>query len=280
MKLNMTQRILLGFAVGAGAYLLYERYNRKSMNKVVTTAGTDSDEEPTTRQGKVEYILANVEADSAEEKSGFAGDRFRWNPLLGYDTPVGVVRETDAGEVMDISREGNLAHEVYFNADGVATDDPTAEAEAVLSEMTDAEIDLAYKMVKAKKNNPNMNFKALADRLNVPANERKMFNAVIGKRLNDIKALKKSPKWKVKWEARKQRLMEFFQGLRDDLTGGRGKSAPKGNAYGHATNRPVSRKKQKRDSFAQEVINRRGGSMWGGHRNDGAPTNMDAHTPM
>jgi hypothetical protein len=272
MNLTKNHKILLGIAIGGGlAYILWRR-NKAGQGMTTASTGVVDAENPTTREGKIEYILANADADSQEEMTGFDGDRFSYNPTLGYELPHGEVDVTNAGSEMILPREGNLAQEVFFNAEGDPTDDPTAEAEAVLNELTNNELNVAFKVTKAKKENPNVSETALANRFGAKA--KSIFENIVNKKLKDVKALKKSPKWKSKWEARKQKFADKIAGHE-----GRGKSA---EAFGRKLDRMEQRGekfidrltgKDRKKDFADQVTNRKDGAMWGGHRNDGQSTN-------
>lgn len=302
MKLTTTHKVLIGIALGGGvAYLLNKRKKAGAeavTQKVVTSAGAVEDaENPTSREGKVEYILTNADTSATEEASGFGGERFQYNPMLGYATPTGMMHETDAGAQMILSREGDLANEVFFNAEGEATDDPTEEAEGLVNEMTDEEVDLAYKMVKAKKNNPDLPASAIANKLGWGDGAKAMFAKVILPRIQDIKALKKSPKWKAKWEQRKAKFKAKLAKMQ-----GRGKSAQamerkidrmgdrldkRGGKIkdGMANRKDMTKEERQADrqatrenrqkNLANQVSGngRKEGAMWGGHRNDGTGTN-------
>jgi hypothetical protein len=268
MKLTKNNKIILGLALGFGsAYALY-KYNQQAVgavaSKTVTSNGQiDSAENPTTREGKVEYILANVEADAQEETSGFNGDRFQYNPMLGYALPVGEVQTERAGDLMTIGREGNLAPTTYFSADGSESGDPTVEADSIIAGMTTEEINVAYKIVKAKKNNPNLRYSEIMAKLGFGDGAKALFKGDIFPRLQDIKALKRSTTWKAKWEKRKDRLAKRIAKIEDRLDssslakplGGRGKG------------------KRRDNNFSDQVTNRTDGVMWGGHRGDGKSTN-------
>lgn len=290
MKLTTTQKVLIGVAVGGGvAYLLNKRKKAGSdlvAQKNVTASGTDeSTENTTTREGKVEYILANTETTATEEKSGFSGNRFQYNPILVYATPTGTIQETNSGAQMNLSKEDGLANEIYFNAEGEATDDPTVEAEGLVSEMTNEEVDLAYEMVKAKKNNPDLPASAIAKKLGWGDGAKAIFAKVILPRIQDIKALKKSPKWKQKWAERKAKLKSRIQSH-----AGRGKSAEamerKIDKMGKQLEKRGDKfadlisveKRERQRHFANQVAGngRKEGAMWGGHRNDGFSTNANS----
>lgn len=285
MKLTKNHKIFLGLVVGAAtAFLLNKRSKTTTGGTVaqrtpVSNGSTDSTEEPTTREGKIEYILANTDTTATDEQSGFSGDRFQYDPMLGYALPTGKVDVTNSGGEMTIGKEGNLANEVFFNADGEATDDPTVEADAIINELTDEEVDLAYKMVKAKKNNPNLTTTEVADKLGWGDGAKATWKEIIRARINDIKSLKKSPVWKAKWEARKQR---FAKRINQKVANGASQESitqkieQKGERLENRLENRLGMKNRNRASFQDEIINRKSGQMWGGHRSDGQSTNAGA----
>lgn len=326
MNLSHNNKILLAIAIGGGiAYALHRSNKSKDIKTTLASNGKVDAENPTTREGKIEYILANAETTSTEEKSGFTGERFAYNSKLGYLMPIGNIKETDSGAEMILPREGDLAQEVFFNAEGDTTDDPTEEAVAILNELTDEELDIAYKATKARKNNPQLSASEVAKKIGLQTESKKMFADIILPRLNDIKALRKSKKWKEKWQQRKQRFQQRVQGQIKGIKSSYNKNDVRSidkqipqdiydkcratyddkASFVRCVNKAVEGRRRKctqihrdkravakcmsgkgkgrglsdispRRTFAQQVTNRKEGSMWGGHRNDGNLASLTA----
>jgi hypothetical protein len=214
MKLTKNQKILLGIGVGVGLawFFLSNGKGKKSQNNSNGVADNSTDlAKPLakTREEKIEAILESVEATESETMTGFSGDRFEFDPTIGYAIPIGEVDIEGAGNEMIISREGNFANEIYFNADGEETDNPVEGAIAELNELTDMELDLIYACVMAKKQNPNVSISEIVAQ--VPVEERKKgeLSTFLKKKMNDVKSIKKSPRWKMFWSNRRKDRAKF-----------------------------------------------------------------------
>lgn len=205
MKLNSTNKIILGIAIGGGIAWLMSRKKSASTN-ASTTSGTK--EEPLTRDDKINFIIDNIVPSENEEQTGFSGERFEYDPKLGYALPFGTVQITNSGDEVTLPREGDLAQEVFFNAEGDLTADPTEEAESILNSLTDEELNVAYKIAKAKRKFGMVARKDLKRLANVGDRGIKLFDDVVKSSLNDIKALTKTPNWsKGRERRRKMRMM-------------------------------------------------------------------------
>lgn len=312
MKQN--HKILLGIGIGAGLAYVLHRMSKNNGNGATASIPSGASSEPT-RGEKEAFIIETLVPD--EDMTGIDGDRFRYDPTLGYELPVGTVHETDAGEEMILPREGNLAQEVFFNAEGMMADrgdrkvvhkmrpmetqdqvfaktkelplDPTAEAEGIMDEMTDEEVDMAYTVAKEMKIDPSMTKAEILEALGIDASKTGVFNKEIKPRLRVIKKLKNKPNWNSRWTARRAKMkkkfgsrigkgkgrpmMPFGHGVSDE------KRAKRCDAKCRATH-PFNKEKKRacvdkcttRESFKDKVTNRQDGAMWGGHRNDGKPT--------
>ena len=264
MKLTNNHKILLGLAIGGGiAWWLTRKKSATTNNSSTATAST----EDMTREEKVTYILENIETNLKEESTGFSGERFEYDPRLGYALPIGTVRVQSAGAEMTIPREGNLAQEVFFNADGEETNNPVEEAEAILDALTEEELNVAYKVSKARVQNPNITDDEIIKIANIDKKGQGLFLGLIKEKFNDVKALTKSPNWKKGLQKRQEMMgmsKEERKAYREQMRAGRTEKR----------NEKISSKSRRK--FNDEVINRKGGSMWGGYRNDGQPTNADA----
>ena len=264
MKLTNNHKIILGLAIGGGIawWLTGKKSATNSTTKIVSTP------EDLSREEKIGYILETMQPNDAEVSTGFSGERFEYDPRLGYSLPSGVVRTQSAGGEMVLPREGNLAQEVFFNADGEETDNPVEEAESILDALTNQELNIAFKMSKARRKNPKLTDEQIADIIKLSQKDRSFFKGIIKERFNDVKALSKHPNWrkglgrrlKMKGMSKEER-MAFREQLRAKRKDKRGKR----------------KERRKENNFRDEVINREGGSMWGGYRNDGRPTNSDAN---
>lgn len=285
MKLTNNHKILLGLVVGGGVAWLLSRRNSSSAS---TDAISSSAPEELSREDKVDFIIENIGTSNQDESSGFSGERFEYDPRLGYALPIGKVQETRASSEMTLMKEGNLANEVFFNADGEETDDPVEEAESILSELTDQELNIAFKVARARKNNPNLNEEALIKIANLNKEGQGIFLGLIKEKMNDVKGLQKSPNWK-KGIARRQEMRQKMKGMSKDerkafrmtfLENLRAKRKARRQERRGQTQESGMKKRPARASFKDEIINRQSGAMWGGYRNDGLPTNADARTSV
>lgn len=286
MKLTNNHKILLGLAIGGGIAWWLTR--KKSATATSTTSTISNTVEPKdlTREEKINYILDNVTTTPTEEKTGFSGERFEYDPKIGYAIPFGFVKVQSAGGEMVLPREGNLAQEVYFNAEGEATNNPVEEAEAILDAFTDEELNVAYKVAKARVKNPNISDEQLIKIANLKQKAQDLFLGLIKNKFNDVKALSKNPNWRkglaktkaYRFEKRKQRREKRKQ-RRKDRMGMMDMSKEKRRLKKQCRKKyGVGKDYRKclRTKFEDEVINRQNGAMWGGYRNDGMPTNADA----
>jgi hypothetical protein len=217
--MNKTQKILLAIGVGVGVAYLYRRYMmpKKSASATITdadissTTTTTSETEPTSRSEKEEYILDNAMASEKETMSGMDGVSFVFNPKLGKFYPKGT---------LTYGQEPAYYESIFYSADGdMKTNVPNAveNAESTLANMTDQELELAYRIVKYCKENPDSrgDMKKVIKGMNI-TNPRliEFINKKLNKSLNDIKIAKKDASWNEKWakkkEMRKKRRKDFF----------------------------------------------------------------------
>jgi len=217
--MNKTQKILLAIGVGVGIAYLYRRFMmpKKSASATITDADvsatptTTSETNPKTRSAKEEYILDNAMASETETMSGMDGVKFVWNPKLGKFYPTGTLTE---------GQEPAYYESIFYSADGdIKTNVPNAveNAESTLASMTDQELELAYRIVKYCKENPDAkgDMKKVIKGMRI-TNPRliEFINKKLRKNLNDIKIAKKDATWKQKWAKkrakRKQNRKEFF----------------------------------------------------------------------
>lgn len=269
MNLSNNQKILLGLAIGGGIAWWLSR--GKSTATKSASAPSEVEPESLTREQKIAFILDNIDATPSEETSGFSGDRFEFNPRLGYMMPVGKVDETYAGQEMIVPKEGNLANDVFFNAEGEETDNPVKEAEGILDSLTERELNVAFKIARAKRSNPNISDEQLAEISKLDKEGKGLFFGLIKNKLNDIKAMKKHPNWKKGLLNRKSK--EERQEARESR-----KEARAERKEARAEYKDMRFKGEGRKDFVSQVTNREGGSMWGGYRNDGKPTNANAYS--
>jgi hypothetical protein len=225
--MNKTQKILLAIGVGVGVAYLYRRYMmpKKSASATITDADvsatptTTSETDPKTRSAKEEYILDNAMASETETMSGMDGVKFVWNPQLGKFYPTGTLTE---------GQEPAYYESIFYSADGdMKTNVPNAveNAESTLGNMTDQELELAYRIVKYVRENPDArdDMEKVIKGMNI-TNPRliEFINKKLRKKLNDIKIAKKDVSWREKWakkrENRRKKRKEFFDrlGIRQD----------------------------------------------------------------
>lgn len=230
--MNKTQKILLAIGVGVGVAYLYRRYMmpKKSASATITdadistvtttTPSTTSETEPTSRSEKEEYILDNAMASETETMSGMDGVSFVFNPKLGKFYPKGT---------LTYGEEPAYYESIFYSADGdMKTNVPNAveNAERTLEKMTDQELELAYRIVKYCKENPDArgNMEKVITGMNI-TNPRliQFINKKLNKRLNDIKIAKKDASWKENWAKKKEmrikRRKDFFDkvGVKKDI---------------------------------------------------------------
>lgn len=228
MKLNRNAQILLGLAGGITLAYAYAKMKKSKVKSATSKSGSTTASNGVTRSEKIDYILENADSTTEEDKSGFGGDRFKFNPTLGYMLPTGVVHDDKASSEMDLSKEGDLANDIFFNAYGDPTDDPTAEAEAILNELSDKELNVAYVVVKERKNKPGIAISEIAKKGGMNSGGLEVLKTVIIPRINDIKALKKTPNWKEKMEQRKRFKAENKRRWNVDAPRPNGNSKKKG----------------------------------------------------
>lgn len=273
MKLSKNQKIIGGVIIGGAiAYGLYRIFMKDGSENLPTTEDKALDT-PLTRQEKIEYIIDNVGVSSKDEQSGFNGDRFVYDPTIGYSLPVGTIQETNSGGEMVISHEGNLANTIFFNAEGRKTADPTDEAEAILNELSDEQVDITYNVVKAGEMNPDLSIKDIVGQLGYDNAPNSVFGREINPKIQDVKALKKTTTWASSWKAKmlkrgnkanEKKNLRLIEKVEQRFNRALGLGKKRGVRKGTAM-RP------KRGAFANEVVNRESGRLWGGHRSDGKP---------
>lgn len=272
MKLTNNHKILLGLAIGGGiAWWLTRKKSATASTSIESTKAEDL-----SREDKIDYIVENIVTNQEESQTGFSGERFEYDPKLGYAIPFGIVRVNSAGEEITLPREGNLAQEVFFNADGEATNNPVEEAQAILDALTDKELNIAFKVAKAKRNNPELSDDEVLNKANVGEKAKSLFRGIVKEKFNDIKALSKHPNWKKGIRRRmemKGMSPEEKKAFREEM---------KAKRRERMKNRNKDRQGMvglgsSREKFKEEMVNRTGGAMWGGYRNDGQSTNAGAN---
>lgn len=190
MKLSGNQKIVLGLAIGGGLAWLFLGNQSKVKMKSDSSNQDNMINLAKTREEKIEYILDNLEANDTELKSGFSGDRFVFDPTIGYAIPVGYVDVQSAGDEMILPRNVNYANEVFFAADGESTNNPIDEAKAILNGLDDRDLNFVYICVLKRKNNPNVKFNEILSSMNIQYEEKDEIKKSVNKILNDIKSLK------------------------------------------------------------------------------------------
>lgn len=279
MKLNNNHKIILGLAIGGGiAWWLTRKKSATTTNSDAPVI-TDAKAEDLTREEKIDFILENTNANDTEVSTGITGERFQYDQKLGYSLPSGVVRITSAGKEITLPREGNLAQEVFFNADGEPTSDPVQEAQAILDGLTDEELNIAFKVARVKRNRPNISDEDALKMAKIKQKRKELFRGIIKEKINDLKALSKSPNWK-KGLIRKMKDRKAMQGMskeekmayRQELKAKRQGNRAKRKDRKEARKDRREAREEMQNQFSQQMTNREGGAMWGGYRNDGLPT--------
>lgn len=298
-----TNKILVVAGILGLAYIFLKRRKKTSntpleQNKNVLDA-TNQKVMPKTREDKINYIIENTEANIVEDKIGFDGTKLVWNAKLGKFYPVGTI---------NVQKMPNYADSVFSSAEGGMNLNPIQKAIESLQNLSDKELDLAVIVSKYRKDNPKAISEedALID---LGADEKskalKVLKEKIVPSLNDIKILKKSSNWKEKLQKYRELMQEKKAKRQDRLEKKLSKSrlekarAKRGNI---PTNKErfessvvisnknkigrldessefsgdkssVSEKKAYNDarqrSFAEQVITRKDGRLFGGIRLDG-----------
>ena len=233
MKKNA--KILIGVGLAGAGLWWYMNRKKKPSDDATTPEEKDtlkSTEEPSvdtntkdpkTREEKENYVIENTTSSDSEEKTGFDGDRFQFDPTVGYEMPVGTVVETGEGDTFDISMpesddfdvmssadgepdseyddldEYDDGYDIFFGIDDEPTDNPVAEAKAVVQALSNDELDSAVKVVKAVKSDPTQTQENVLATLGASG----MTLEKIARLLNDLKVLKKQPDWKTMYEQEK-----------------------------------------------------------------------------
>jgi flagellar hook protein FlgE len=262
------------------------------------------------REEKEEYILDNVFTSSQQEVSGFEGTRFVWNPTIGKMYPVGTIEVGQTPAYVDYVFSSADADNVNSVADSLPNSVETACK--ILKELNDQEIELLYQVVKKQQENPSIKNEeeALKEMGVTNDNILKVFRKKLKKQLNDLKILKKDANWNAKWTAQKnkriKRRNDFKERMGFDksvfekevarVCGRKPKvgrkaeykkcvesvaksisSKIKSEVREEVSNSPVSVKEQiteeRQQSFRNQIVNRRSGGMFAGHRWDGESNN-------
>ena len=237
MKLTKNYKIIIGVGLAGAGLWWYMNKGKKGSEGAVTPSPEDKDtldtattpsvdtgtKEPTTREEKENYVIENTTSSTVEDSTGFDGDRFQFDPTVGYEMPVGKVKSTNEGDTFDINMPSDDAFDVMSSADGEfnseyddlddyddgydifygiddePTDNPVAEAKAIVQSLDDAELGKAVQVVKTIKSDPSKIQSEVLSTL--VANE--SLKEKISRLLNDVKVLKKQPDWKAMYEQEK-----------------------------------------------------------------------------
>ena len=307
--MNNTQKILVAIGVGVGVAFIYNRYKKgkptTGSNATIKKENVNLQlpEETASanmsREEKEEYILDKVSATPQEVSSGFEGVRFVWNPNIEKMYPIGTIEEGQQptfGEIFN-SAEGDVLADIPSSVEN---------AESSLKDLTDQELELIFRITKIMNENPSITSeeKAISQMGISNPNIVKLVRQKLRKRLNDIKIMKKDRNWRAKWESRKEkrrnRRKEFSEKMGFDKElfdrqvlkscGGRFRSKAdrkkcvekvankmrsrlRTDVRAEISSAPVSVKEEvnntRQKSFSQQVINRKEGGMFAGHRWDG-----------
>lgn len=262
------------------------------------------------REEKEEYILDNAFSTNQEDVSGFEGTRFVWNPTIGKMYPVGTIEVGQTPAYVDYVFSSADANNVNSVASSVPN--AVDNACMILKELNDQELELLYQVVKKQQENPSIknDEEALKEMGVTNENIFKVFRKKLKKRLNDIKILKKDKGWNAKWSEKKNKRvkrrndfkerMGFDKSIFDKevarVCGRKPKvgrkaeykkcvqsvaksisSKIKTEVRDEVSNSPVSVKdkitQERQQSFRKQVVNRRSGGMFAGHRWDGESNN-------
>ena len=211
--MNRTQKILIAVGVGVGLAYMYRKYMMPKKQKNTNISKNDIDSTPISmpmddnlenRDEKEQYIIENLSASEEEEMTGMDGVRFVWNPKLGKFYPQGTLTE---------GKEPEYFESIFYSADGeLQTNIPNSVqvAEASLSDLSDDEVQMVYKITKIAKENPekSQNIDAVIRQMKI-TNPRliQVIKSRLNKRMNDIKIAKKDKNWKQRWMLRKRKLL-------------------------------------------------------------------------
>jgi hypothetical protein len=212
--MNRNTKIILGIGAGIGlAYFLFGRRKSAKAPAQKMTSGQieseveipdvaieDAENEPQTRDEQIAFILMNADSNVKEEASGFEGTKFVWNKNYGRYYPVGVIQEGEMPEYAD---------SVFLGFEGEDAD-PVQEAVDGLDKLSSKELSLAYNLTKYKKFNPKAISEEEALR-EISNNDKKLIEIVkikIKPVLNDVKILRKHPKWSERLAERRAKMEE------------------------------------------------------------------------
>jgi hypothetical protein len=301
--------IAIGVGVGAGyLYNRYTKRGATVKSAVAKGDLDDAIQVPESvtsdlsREEKEEYILDNVFTRAQEMLSGFEGTKFVWNPTIGKMYPVGTIEVGQTPAYVDYvfsSADGDVVAEIPNSVENACK---------VLRELNDQELELLFQVVKKQTENPSIKNEdeALKEMGVTNENVIKVFRNKLKKRLNDIKIFKKDSNWNSKWSAMKNKRVKRRNDFKERMgydksvfdkevarVCGRkpklGKKAEykkcvesvgktisskiKNVVREEVSNSPVSVKdtitKERQQSFARQMTNRRQGGMFAGHRWDG-----------
>ena len=210
--MNRNTKIILG--IGAGISLAYFLFGRKKTAKapaqkmtsgeieseveIPDVAIEDAENEPQSRDEQISFILMNADSNVKEEASGFEGTKFVWSKEYGRYYPVGVIRE---------GMMPKYADSVFLGFEGEDAD-PVQEAVDSLDKLSAKELSLAYNLTKYKKFNPKAISEEEALR-EISNNDKKLIEIVkikIKPVLNDVKILRKHPKWSERLAERRAKM--------------------------------------------------------------------------
>lgn len=284
--MKKSHKIILALGVGLGIAYAWNRNKKKKATTNPTLKPSDKpmdvENNPESTTEKMLYIIENTDANVVEETTGFDGVKFEWNPVLGKMYPKGTLTEEQMPAYADA---------VFFSADGKSSDDPTVSLFNDLSRLNDAEIGLAYNLVKYRKRNPSAISEEDAFK-EITGEEREKILFVIKDKikpiLNDIKALKKHPEFSNKWNERKKALKSKIVSACGERPLGINERKQyhqcvrKTMAENKANKTELKTVKQKGDfsekrqmTFAEQVATRKGTGMFGGRRWDGKTNDVE-----
>lgn len=200
------QNILFAGLAGIGVAIAVNEYRKRQGSNASKGNEPKSVDSLSERDEKIDFIISNAASNEAEEMSGFNGNRYAFNPRLGYPLPKGSVDVENSGRSMDIDAERNYAHEIHFNADGDTNGNPVTEAIDMLEKLSDDDLDIAYKATKVRLNKANASLKEVADEIGLSDDQKKTYAEIVVPVVKDLKALKKSPSWESNFGKRRKYL--------------------------------------------------------------------------
>lgn len=150
---------------------------------------------------------------------GYLVWRYFIKPKSGTSKSAPLTTEEKIIYIIDNAPETYASFSVAEGTTGIQAN-PTSLVVAEVRKMTPQEIDVTYRIIKARKENSSITTDEISDSLGIPLEMRVVIKEKVRNLIQNINNAKKDPNWASNWERKKETLLALIESHQ-----GRGNSA-------------------------------------------------------